>query len=259
MVIAGDDQDVRFSNVIGSNADRLAMDGDGLLYIRLGGGAPGTTEVEVTDWTFRTSVTHNINQSGLEPLSAGPSVLWRKGDALFRFASPDVVGRLSHPDDQKEWIPEQLVNEVRFVFGFSGQRQVQIGTLSEQVVVRASDGKVLSRTTMALDDAYRLANQKVYQRGPLAGVSRVLWAGVSRNGELVICMSGLPLSGPAYVAIIDPLTGRALRVIAALLPSTLERIDRFNPQGVMFPARGAVDDRLVILDSLGILAVYKLQ
>lgn len=190
-------------------------------------------------------------------------MVWRQGaigNLLFRLSTGDLVAHLNQPGEQTPWVPVELQNEIRLVFGLPAGRSLQVGTLSEKVVVHENDGKVASRNTLAMDDAYRVANDVPPVHDPLSGVQRMLWASLSNAGEVFVCLSGVPLSKPANIAQFDPMTGHLVKVIEAQLPRLPERVDKYNPDGFIGPFLGAVDDRIVIADGpLGLVAVYKLN
>lgn len=268
VMVAGDDQGFHLSNVIQTGADRIehqiALDGSGVVYMRVKADAPNSTEIDVSDWGFKASARHTFAGSEYHPISFGTDIAWRQGangDRLFRLGTADPVARLTQTGEQSQGLPDEIRAEPRLLSGLPGGRTVQIGFATEEVVVRSADGQIVTHSMLALDDAYRLAGQSPPIHDPLSGVLRVMWGSVSRTGQVFLCLSGLPAAKPAYIGVFDPLTGRAVRVIEAQLPHSPARIDpQYNPDGQIIPARGAVDDRLVILDEpLGIVALYKLN
>lgn len=264
VMVAGDDQGIHLSNVIQTGADRIALDSSGVVYTYMTAGAPNSTEIDVSDWDFKTSAHHTFAGSGYYPISLGTDIAWRQranGDRLFRLGTADPVARLTQAGEQSQWLPDEIRAEPRLLSGLPGGRTVQIGFATEEVVVRSADGQIVARSMLALDDAYRLVRQSPPVHDPLSGILRVAWGSVSRTGQVFLCLSGLPVAKPAYMGVFDPLTGRAVRVIETQLPNSPARIDpQYNPDGQLIPALGAVDDRLVIVDPpLGIVALYKLN
>jgi hypothetical protein len=57
-----------------------------------------------------------------------------------------------------------------------------------------------------------------------------------------------PIALPEYIAVIEPLTGRLVKVLAAELPTTPARVSPDNPKGFMIPIRGLVGEQLVLVD-----------
>jgi len=67
------------------------------------------------------------------------------------------------------------------------------------------------------------------------------------------------MSGPAYIATIEPLTGEVTGVAAAPLPEVARRrSSESNPSGTIVPGLGAIDDYLVIVDpEMNLLVIYQ--
>src|SRR5437764_1338896 len=107
VVIGGDDQEVHVSPIGASRPDRIALDANGLVHLR--SRTRTGSDIEVKNWAFTTNTVNHIDQTGLEPVSSGQEILWRKGnlgDTVFRFASPNVaVGRLRAAGEKTAYEP----------------------------------------------------------------------------------------------------------------------------------------------------------
>ena len=259
VIAAGDDSgSIRVSDLIRPTADRIAMDANGLIHLRLRQSQHDVSEIALADHsTLRTVARYKVAEGGLEPVNSGSEVLWRRRDTLFRIhPSFWPMGTLSQPVRPPAPTPE-LAAEPVLIFALPSGRWVQFGILSEDISVFEADGTPAGAVRAALDDAYRGTNAKGLKYRPTSGNARTLWAAGTRDGRLYVCLAGLPVIGPAYIAAIDPLTGRLIKLIAAETPTTPERVAEYDGTGAIYPIDGAVDDRIAILDGkVRILAIY---
>ncbi len=131
------------------------------------------------------------------------------------------------------------------------------GDMSELITLYAPDGSVLHSYPAPLDDAYRLIGASVPKMPISSEQGRVIWATSSSDGLLYVCLSGLSVSGPDYIAVFEPDRGRLLQVIGLDLPSLSTRVSSINPLGHIVSGMGAVGDKLVIVDQMdALMAVY---
>lgn len=97
---AGDDSaSIRVSDWIRPPADRVSMDADGLVRLRLLQSKHSAGEIEIRDHTtLRPIARYNVPESGLEPVVSGSELLWRRRGSLFEIHPSFVpVATLIYP------------------------------------------------------------------------------------------------------------------------------------------------------------------
>ena len=131
------------------------------------------------------------------------------------------------------------------------------GELSELVVAHRRGGAVFNSYTAPLDLAFRAIGIPFDKPAQSSGQSRIIWATSTKDGFLYICLSGTPMAGPAFIAVLDVMSGILRTVIRAEFPNSNEAISGINVQGTMMPAMGVIDSGLVIADQRGsLVAIY---
>jgi hypothetical protein len=195
-----------------------------------------------------------LEKKVLERKVAGRSQFYLPFRHSIRQSPPEDRNQaFSYP--QEEWLfPMPSLN------GSPRRRWLHFGSLSEEIALVSEDGSILSQNYADLDSAYLSVGMKIPPHDPSSEVTRVTWAGLSDAGELYICLSSSPINAPAYIAVIEPETGKLARVIAAQMPRATDRVGKYNPLGFMLPLMGAVQNRLVVVDSgVGLLAIYEIK
>lgn len=186
-----------------------------------------------------------------QPFLTGSGLLWKSGNAL---AAAHTFIPLMQLDGSRD--VNDAFGESPFV-GAVGGGYFTFGSHSEMITIHRSDGSIVSSGPAPLDAAYKAIGALVPKPPTSSDYVRVLWASTARSGSLYVGLSGLPVSGPAYIAVIDPQTRTLQKVITATLPSFRDEISRLNPLGTMFAAMGTIDDQLIIADEpRGVLAIY---
>jgi hypothetical protein len=262
LLAAGDAQGkMQLSGFMPGSADQLALDQYGISHVTLRTSAPKSTVVEIVDKTLTSLRRQTIPLAGIRPVFLGPNLFWKRDQTLI--AGYPYTASIEENGQQQSGRPPK---EAHLLFGFqasngSEPQWVELGLFSENISVLDRSGSVVSTVTAQLDEAYRTVGLAVPPHSdPASEITRISWAALARDGNLSICLSSLPLSLPAYIAVIEPRTGSLVKMIVAELPTVLERVDQHNPRGRIYPIIGAADDQLVITDSpLGVAAVYPLR
>jgi len=265
ILTGGEAESAHISPLIQTRADRIALEPDGVIYLRRRGSAPNVTEIDIWDRELKFKTRQTIQGSGAEPVRMGSAVLWKFRESLFwlhptvnaahPFAAP--ISPFNRAGSAPVTTPS-VMPEWPMIFGMPSNQWIYFETVSEHISVLASDGALVTKKRADLDKAYRVANVEPLKHEPLLGRSRVLWAAASRRGELYVHLAGISVSsGFAYVAAIDPMTGRFTRLVVLGLPSSPKYISDGNPGGFIFGFEGALDDRVAIIDGkAGILVLY---
>jgi len=262
MIVSGSPESgVQFSDYIHTPADRVAVDSKGLVHVRRRGSTRGETEIQIMSPNLKPVLVQALGGTNLEPVTSGSDLFWRGGTTMF--AAYPSAARLearyagSSPIDNK--------TEPYLFFGLQpdmGPRQwMLLGDFSETITLVDQDGALLATSAAPLDEAYRAAGLLPVPAHSDRGseITRIGWAAVSHS-YLYVCLSSRPVSLPAYIAVIEPLKGRLVRVLAAELPTVPRRVSSDNPKGFIYPIAGAVDERLVVVDGgAGLLAVYPIE
>ena len=265
ILTGGEADGTRISSLIHSRADRIALEPDGVIYLRRRGSGSNVTDIDIWNKELNFKTRQTIQGLGAEPVRMGSAVLWKFRESLFwlhpsinaahPFAAPISPFNRAGPAPS---VKPPVQPEWPRVFGLPPNQWIYFETLFETISVLDSDGALVAKNKTELDQAYRAANVEPLKREPLLGRSRVLWAAVSRRGELYVRLAGISVGpGFAYFAVVNPMTGRFTRLVAISLPASPENIGKGNPRGFIYASAGALDDRLAVLDvKAGILAVY---
>jgi len=213
------------------------------------------TKAQVLDANGNVSRTMIMKSAGARPLMTGDAVRWATQFGAFTDSelTANAPSRLSRYADTNQNTPQ-----IVYVLGLPMGGHVTIGNLTETVNVFDEHNSPAGSHVLHLDDAYRSIGAAIRPPDVQSGRTRILWAAGSANGLVYICLSDTPMSGPAYIAVVDPLSGGVNEVFRAELPSASGRIERrFNPTGVICPTLGAVNGHLVIADpDMQVVAFY---
>jgi hypothetical protein len=196
---------------------------------------------------------YSIPASGASPLLTGSGLIWKLPHALVTKQAFVALLELDGSHDVNDTIAQR-----QFVGALPpGRGYFTFGDLSEMITLHREDGSVLSSFAAPLDAAYKEIGASVPKLPLSSERSRVIWASATQGGLLYVCLSGLPISGPAFIAVIEAKSGALQKVIGAQLPAFSKAATGTNPTGTMMPGMGAVDDQLVIADQQrGVIALY---
>jgi hypothetical protein len=137
-------------------------------------------------------------------------------------------------------------------------RWIAYERLSEALIIYEDSGEVAATVPLQVDEAYRRAGLPVPVKQASSGLLRISWSFLNREGRLGCLLARSKTSDPAYLAIFDVGTGALIDVVAAELPTSPDKRDRFNPQGVIFPTHGRGRGLLGIgSQSAGVIAFYR--
>jgi hypothetical protein len=215
----------------------------------------GTTRALVLDATGAVVRRVAINSRGARPFQVAGSIRWASQSGSLtevQLNSPDVAHLSTYVDTNRN--TPQLI----YVLGLPGGGHATIGNLTETVNVFDEQNRLVASRLLPLDEVYKAIGMPIRPPDIESGRTRMVWAAGASTGLVYICLSDTPMSGPAYVAVVDPLAGALTGVIRADLPKASGRVDpRFNPAGVIVPGLGAIDGHLIIADrEMQVLAVY---
>jgi hypothetical protein len=135
-----------------------------------------------------------------------------------------------------------------FTGGLPENKYLTFGSLSELITVIDGNNSIISEHRAHLDDAYKNLGLPIGKSDSGNGLTRVIWADVTTDGQLAVCLSDTPMSGPAYIAMFKPEDGSLSRVVAAVLPQAANRKKAKNPSGYIVPMFGSVGDHIVVAD-----------
>lgn len=271
-VVTGTDVgDPNVSDAIDGVVERVALDSAGSVYLRMRARSRGFTEIEVRNNELQLSTRYKFNSAAhLEPVLASSGVYWIEGNIGTRiFGTPlrirsgklQSVDKSASPSTTVGSDTSSVVPEFSEVFGIQtgseAPRWLRLSEIAERVEIFENNRKVQSNSFLDVDRCYTAAKLPIAKRNPSAGADRMTWAGLSHEGDLFVCLSSVPIGAPRPIGIFNPTTGELLKLLTVNLPQSLERRDEYNPQGHMHPVKGAVGDRLAILDTqVGLLAIY---
>jgi hypothetical protein len=217
------------------------------------------TEIRVLDPNLTPLATQLIDERYLEPVTCGSELFWRNEAAMFA-AYPSGAKLEAHFGPS----PLDVAQETYSFFGLqsnAGARQwMVLEDYSEAITILNQDGAPMAAAEAPLDEAYRAAGLVPFPaHSNWDGLTRIGWAAVS-GGYLYVGLGIRPIALPEYIAVIEPLTGRLVKVLAAELPTTPARVTPDNPKGFMIPTRVAVGEQLVLVDlSARLLIEYLLE
>lgn len=242
--------------------DRIAIDGDRHLVLRAKAVRRSqATSVPVTrglilNYDGTLSGTLALNATGAEPIN-GAALLWSTLTGVF---SDDLL-RTKPPSREQEYESldaNRKAGQVVYVAATAAGGHITLGSLTETVDAYSADNRLLTSYNLHLEDAYLAIGLPTTPPDIQSGRSRILWGTGGNDGYLYLCLSDTPASGPAYFAVIEPSTGTLSEVRRLQLPAATGRVEeRFNPKGVICPARGTVGDHIVIADpEMQIVAIY---
>jgi hypothetical protein len=233
--------------------ERIMLDDDRSVHL-LSRYKPGDNArvVSVVDDSGKVADTYTLSTSSAIPFLGTSGIGWRAPTGFFR---GPTASRISF---QRTYPAPDAEIEQRVIAGMTRSgAYFTFGELSEAITVYGADGRIAHSYAAPLDAAYRLIGGSVPKMPVSTERSRVVWSSASRDGRLYVCLSGLPIAGPAYIAVVEPDSGRLLQVISADLPSLPTRISSSNPTGHIMPSLGAVGDMLVIADQIdGLVVLY---
>ena len=251
-VVGTDSEEHTF--IFAGRVRQLALDQDHNIHIwqRTLPPAEGET-VLVLDWQGSVVDHYSLPEASASPFLTQTGIVWRVPGALVNknlFASlyekADVSDANDKTSGQRVYVGALPGNEGFFTFG----------DMTEGVVIHNRKGSVIKSYTAPLDSAYQALGMSFSRPAPPSESSRVLWAAATRAGLIYICLAGTSAAGPAYIAVLDVNSGTITSIIQAELPRLKQLVSPRNSTGIMFPGRGAVDDRLIIADQRGFLATY---
>jgi hypothetical protein len=251
----------KLSEPMNGFADRVAMDPDGGIFVGLRGSRSRKAEITILDPELRV-----IGRQGQEAVSRmGPvpsetGVFWHDaaGNTLYR-VTPESLVEVSTLVDPKVEFPDpgEFRSLLTLSDGASDPRWIVVRPVIEEASVFENNGVRMTTSKLDLDSAYKASGLAIPSRDPTEGVTLVASTVVSQKGDLYVFLSSVSYGKPWPVAVLDPYTGRLRKTLSVVLPTSPERVEKYNPQGYMRLGRMALDDQLVIVDEeLGLLAVY---
>lgn len=259
VVVAGSDEAPRFSDYIDGSADRIAMDPSGQIYLHI----RNTREIEIRDAALGLISRHKYRLP-FEPVPSGVGVFSTDGFSVHRLfrLGPDFIRQAGAIGGAPE-VPFDVSTPdygtiVALPNGTAFPDWIRIKTIVEEVAVFDNKGALLAHNTMELDDAYTAFGYQIPQRYPAVESVRVGWVLTSRKGELYVRLSSVPIDRPIPIAVLDPMSGHVLRVLSLVLPTSPDRVGKYNPQGFMDDSRIAMNDqKFAVLDGkVGLLPIY---
>jgi hypothetical protein len=255
ILVAGDLTSTRVISVAG-RFDRVRIDQTGRIYLRYllsRKESQVSTRVLVLDGNGGPLDAATISEKGAEPVSLKGQIRWRTKAGVYDAHSvPANTGQAIAKDPNDE-LPQRV-----FSLGLPSGQYLTLGDLSEQVTLFGNDGRLLVSRKLDLKPAFDAASVRYKDHEAGSGETRVVWATTSADGLLYVYLSDTPASGPGYIGLFEPSTGKLVNVLRVLLPQAEGRRDAtFNPQGYISPTFGAVGDHLVMVDKgMAIVAVY---
>jgi hypothetical protein len=266
MIVTGrDDGPPQFSDFIEGLGDRIAMDPSGEIYLRMQytQHIPGGGDIEIWNSALELIGRQRYKNASLEPISSQVGVFWADGlpvKSIFRLgvgfvqSAGALADALEQPFDPST---PDYGTVVALADGTVSSRWIRVKEVAEEVAVFENNGLLLTKNNMNLDAAYTAFGYSIPQHYPAVEAVRVAWIAVSAKGELYVRLGSVPFGKPTPIAVIDPLSGKLLRVVALVLPRSAERVGQYNPQGFIDDTQRAMGDRLAVLDAeVGLLAVY---
>jgi hypothetical protein len=253
-VVTGDAHNQPHAFSVAVDIEQIAVDQDRRVHLAHRYLRPSDKRtVSVVDLAGNSVSEYLVPAGFVHPFLTGSGIVWKSQDALVgpsKFLPILQLNGLSDVNDSP--------NELEFVGTLTGGGYFTFGSGSEVITLHAPDGSVWSSYPAPLDAAYAAIGSPVPKPGPETEVVRVMWASTGSNGLLYVALSGLPAAGPVYVAVIEARSGTLQKVLRAELPKFKDEISPANPDGVMFPGRGVVDDQVMMIadQQKAVLAIY---
>lgn len=120
-----------------------------------------------------------------------------------------------------------------------------------EILTVISPFRAESRNKLQMDEAFRAIGVSARPADRETGRIRFLWLTASSEGGFCVALSEVPRWGPAFIAEFEPLTGKLIRVMRAVLPTRPDLASfPHNPQGNIYPRIGAVSNNLLVADHM---------
>lgn len=230
-----------------NNIERIGLDYDGNVYVK------GTERVN------KGSSSVGNDPARIYRIDRSSLLLLRKGAAPWTAVNEDSLRQLDAGSRDRLVLHHRpnAPAQHEFVLALTDGNYAVLGSRTEEISVYDSLGKLLSYVRADLNDAYSRLGRPTTRHQITEGRSRIIWASSGPDNRVYLGLAEFPAAGPAMVAVLDPKTGKVLRLLAAELPRVLNKQSEFNPEGIILPSAGSVSEKLLIVDSDEcIIAVY---